>query len=177
MLDRDMLDRGMGDSVCLHSFADTGKGRDKDALQPVAVHEMAAAEAVFPINEDLAMPMQQSFRDGRFRNGCLHNAAGASRQAVDPSLERGMRRVVLFGMLLVIALPAARGHSPWFGALPLWLLGMPLASWWALHRFRLPRVMATVAAVSGSRRRGAGRAQARRRVPAPRRRQGMPHAA
>ncbi len=59
--------------------------------------------------------------------------------APDPSLERIMRRVALTGVLLVMALPMARMDSIWVGALPLWLIGMPLASWWALHHFRLPR--------------------------------------
>ena len=95
----------------------------------------------------------------------------------DPRLESCLRRAVLIGVLLVLAVPAARGQSLWFGALPLWLLGMPLASWWALHRFRLPLARATAAPGHGARRRRMGRAQARRRVPAPRRRQGMPHAA
>ncbi|MEO6365024.1 MAG: hypothetical protein ABIO38_03115 [Luteimonas sp.] len=31
-----------------------------------------------------------------------------------------------------------RGHNQWLGWLPLWVLGMPLVAWWALHRFRLP---------------------------------------
>lgn len=95
----------------------------------------------------------------------------------DPRLESGLRRAVLIGALLVLAVPSARGHSLWFGALPLWLVGMPLASWWALHRFRLPQAMTRTATGAGWRRRRAGRAQARRRVPAQRRRQGVPHAA
>ena len=58
---------------------------------------------------------------------------------VDPILERALRRVVLFGLLAVTLLPAARGTSAWLGWLPLWLLAMPATAWWALHRFRLPR--------------------------------------
>lgn len=42
------------------------------------------------------------------------------------------------GVALVLVWPAARGHSEWIGWLPLWLVGMPLAAWWALYRFRLP---------------------------------------
>ncbi len=60
-------------------------------------------------------------------------------QQPDPRLERAVRVTVLTGLLLVLALPIARGHSVWLGVLPLWLLGMPLVSWWALHRFALPR--------------------------------------
>ena len=78
----------------------------------------------------------------------------------DPRLERALRHCVAIGTLLVLVLPAARGDSPWFGALPLWLLAMPLVSWWALHRFRLPRAPH---ALPGTRRRRRGSAQARRR--------------
>lgn len=78
-----------------------------------------------------------------------------------------MRGVVVFGALLVIALPAARGSNDWFGALPLWLVGMPLASWWALHRFHLPRRLVSAnrqarSMQAGVKRRRAGRPQARR---------------
>lgn len=79
----------------------------------------------------------------------------------DPRLERALRRIVLTGAVLVLALPVARGHSLWFGALPLWLLGMPLASWWALHRFRLPQLLPPARPVAPRRRRSG--AQARRR--------------
>jgi hypothetical protein len=61
----------------------------------------------------------------------------------------------------VLALPIARGDSMWLGALPLWLIGMPLSSWWALHRFRLPRFQPTAMQVIKPRRRSS--AQARRR--------------
>ena len=33
------------------------------------------------------------------------------------------------------AAAAARGSSDWFGFLPLWLLGMPLAAWWSVSGF------------------------------------------
>jgi hypothetical protein len=42
----------------------------------------------------------------------------------------------------------------------LWLLAMPLVSWWALHRFRLPLPQH---ALPGARRRRRGSPQARRR--------------
>jgi hypothetical protein len=58
--------------------------------------------------------------------------------APDPRLEQLLRRTVLLAAAIVVCAPGARGDSVWFGALPLWLLGMPLLSWWALHRFRLP---------------------------------------
>lgn len=76
----------------------------------------------------------------------------------DRRLDRALRQLVLAGVAVVIAVPAARGTSPWFGALPLWLLAMPLLSWWALHRFHLPQLPT----VSPSRRRRHA-AQARRR--------------
>lgn len=81
--------------------------------------------------------------------------------AIDPRLERVMRRVILCGLLAVLLLPAARGSHAWLGWLPLWLLAMPLSAWWALHRFALPRW--PQAAVAGTRRRRRGQAQARRR--------------
>jgi len=77
----------------------------------------------------------------------------------DLRLDRALRRLVLAGMAVVVAVPAARETSLWFGALPLWLLAMPLLSWWALHRFRLPHLRQ--AAPPARRRRTA--AQARRR--------------
>ena len=87
--------------------------------------------------------------------------------APDPRLERALRRLVLFGALAVALLPMARGHSAWIGSLPLWLVAMPLSSWWALHRFRLPHPR-TRAGAAGRRRRGEAQAR-RRQVP---RRQG-----
>ena len=78
----------------------------------------------------------------------------------DPRLERVIRRMTLTGVLLVLALPIARGDSTWLGALPLWLIGMPLTSWWALHRFQLPRFGPSAMQVMKPRRRAA--AQARR---------------
>lgn len=49
-----------------------------------------------------------------------------------------LRQAVILAALAVLLLPAARGQSHWLGWTPLWLLGMPLVAWWALHRFRLP---------------------------------------
>ena len=72
----------------------------------------------------------------------------------DPRPERILRTAVILGALAVLLLPAARGISDWFGFLPLWLLGMPLAAWWSVSGFPLPRVAAAL-----PRRR---RAQARR---------------
>lgn len=92
----------------------------------------------------------------------------------DPRLERLMRRIVLVGVLLVLALPVARGHNAWLGAGPLWLLGMPLVAWWALHRFALPRV--PQAGTSGVRSRRRSGPQARRR-PTARARVRIAHAA
>lgn len=83
----------------------------------------------------------------------------------DPRLEQALRRVLLLGALLVLLLPAARGHSAWLGWGPLWLLAMPASAWWALHRFRLPR--RTGVRMSPVRPRRSG-PQARRRRPASR---------
>ena len=71
-------------------------------------------------------------------------------------LELFLRQLVLFGAALVVLIPAARGSSEWFGWLPLWLVGMPLAAWWSLRGFPVPAL-----AVRMPRRR---RAQASRRT-------------
>ena len=91
----------------------------------------------------------------------------------DPRLERLLRHAVVLAAVLVACTPGARGDSVWFGPLPLWLVGLPLLSWWALHRFRLP-TRALAAVLPRHRRRGA--AQARRRT-ATRRPWRLPHAA
>ena len=52
---------------------------------------------------------------------------------------RCVRHIVLAGLTLVLVWPDARGSSEWLGWLPLWLVGMPLAAWWAVLRFPLPR--------------------------------------
>lgn len=127
------------------------------------------------------MMLNRMISSGMISSGMISpHAASPGRNleiAPDPRLEYCLRRAVLIGAMLVLAVPAARGQNLWFGAMPLWLLGMPLASWWALHRFRLPRARVAAAAGPGVRRRHAGRPQARRRVSDPRRRQGIPHAA
>ncbi|HZH44849.1 MAG TPA: hypothetical protein VEY50_12280 [Lysobacter sp.] len=58
---------------------------------------------------------------------------------LDPRLDAALRYACALGLLLVTLLPAARAVHPVFGWLPLWLAAMPLAAWWALHGFRLPR--------------------------------------
>lgn len=85
--------------------------------------------------------------------------------AADPRLERGLRTLLIAGLVLVLLLPAARGHSDWLGWMPLWLVGMPAMAWWSLHRFRLPSRSHTARGSVLPRRRRTG-AQARRR-PAP----------
>ena len=70
-------------------------------------------------------------------------------------LDAVLRHAVILGTLAILFIPAARGGSEWFGWLPLWLVGMPLAAWWSLRGFPLPEV--------------AVRMPRRRRVQAPRR--------
>ena len=78
-------------------------------------------------------------------------------------LDALLRQAVTLGTLAVLLIPAARGSSEWFGWLPLWLVGMPLAAWWALYRFRLP------VALSQRRQRNARRERPQaRRLPRPR---------
>ena len=90
----------------------------------------------------------------------MHLPAQDASALPDPRLEHALRQCIAIGLLLVLVLPAARGASTWFGALPMWLVAMPLVSWWALHRFRLPR---RPRVLPESRRRRRGTAQARRR--------------
>jgi hypothetical protein len=82
--------------------------------------------------------------------------------AFDPRLDQILRRLIAWGVLAVLLLPAARGTSAWLGWMPLWLVAMPLASWWALHRFRLPGRIRDEAKTPAPRRRRRGM-QARRR--------------
>lgn len=86
--------------------------------------------------------------------------------APDPRLARALHGIVAAGAVLVLALPAARGYNAWLGALPLWLLAMPLASLWALHGFRLPRWQRAPAGSARPRRRRAPQARRRRQYPA-----------
>jgi hypothetical protein len=87
----------------------------------------------------------------------------------DRRLVGALRRILVIGACLVLAVPAARGHSQWLGALPLWLVAMPMASLWALQGCPLPRrrtaAEATAQAGSGRRRRGP-QARRRRQYPA-----------
>ena len=89
----------------------------------------------------------------------------------DPRLAAALRHILLAGIALVLVVPAARGQSHWLGALPLWLVAMPAASLWALHRFPLPRMLRRPAggmatASAGARRRRGPQARRRRQYPA-----------
>ena len=55
------------------------------------------------------------------------------------NLDAVLRHAVILGTLAVLLVPAARGSSEWLGWLPLWLVAMPLAAWWSLRGFPLPR--------------------------------------
>lgn len=90
--------------------------------------------------------------------------AGAVTAPVDPRLDELLRGAVVLGAALVLLLPAARGFHATLGWLPLWLLGMPLAAWWALHRFRLPRRAVDAASPRAAARPARRAPQARRRA-------------
>lgn len=90
----------------------------------------------------------------------IANPPSRSAPAVDPRLDSALKQAVLIGIIAVLAIPAARGYSTWLGWVPLWLLGMPLVAWWALHRFRLPHRPAATARPIRRR----PRMQARRRL-------------
>lgn len=72
-------------------------------------------------------------------------------ERADPRLLRVVPQLALAGLAVVLVWPAARGSSAW-------LVGMPLAAWWALLRCPLPTLVAL-----RSLRRDHG--QARRRSP------------
>lgn len=59
------------------------------------------------------------------------------RPAPDPRLTAGLLHWLACGVLLVLALPAARGASGWFGSLPFWLVLAPLAALLTHHRHAL----------------------------------------
>lgn len=81
-------------------------------------------------------------------------------------LEDLPRYALAIGAALVLLLPAARGFSPTFGWLPLWLLAMPAAAWWALRGFRLPMRPASEPMAVARRRRAGPQARRRGRSPA-----------
>jgi hypothetical protein len=92
------------------------------------------------------------------------------RPAADPLLARldeALRALVAIGIVLVLLLPAARGHHALLGWWPLWLVAMPACAWWALHRFPVP-----VEATAGVRRLLPARRAPRRAAQAHRRRRG-----
>ena len=92
----------------------------------------------------------------------------------DPRLVALLRQVLFAGIALVLVIPAARGHSQWLGAWPLWLVAMPAASLWALHRFPLPGVHARGAGAHAAH--ASPAARPRRRGPQARRRRQYPAA-
>lgn len=98
--------------------------------------------------------------------------APANAPRPDPRLVAVLRQVLFAGIALVLVIPAARGHSQWFGAWPLWLVAMPAASLWALHRFPLPGLRGRVAGAAATQ----AFARARRRGPQARRRRQYPAA-
>jgi len=89
--------------------------------------------------------------------------------------------VLFLSIVALVSLPQLRGISQAFGLLPLWLLGMPLASLLALSVARVVDAglldrRSPVPSVA-SRRRDAGGMQARRWAVAPPRRRGLARAA
>jgi len=95
-----------------------------------------------------------------------------------PPLAAWLLGALFLGAIAMLSLPAARADSAVLGWMPMWLLGMPLASLVALSaarlHLRLPRRRMPDSSPA-MRRRRPGTTQARRR-PAPARRK-LPHAA
>lgn len=53
--------------------------------------------------------------------------------------ELALRRTLVFGLILVVAVPQVRVTTDWLGYLPMWLVGMPAVMLWALHGFAVPK--------------------------------------
>jgi len=84
-------------------------------------------------------------------------------RAPSPLLDETLCTAAAVGPALVVLWPGARGISA-AGVLPMWLVGMPMLAWWALHGFALPARRPMAVAVEGTGRPGnrRGPAQARR---------------
>lgn len=54
------------------------------------------------------------------------------------SLRRVLRELSVFGGIVVLLVPSARGHDEWLGWWPLWLALMPASAWWAASGMPLP---------------------------------------
>lgn len=94
-----------------------------------------------------------------------HSTRRSEPDAPPHPLESHLRLTLGLGVALVVLLPMARGSSEWLGWMPMWLVGMPAAALWALHRFRLPsRLRAGKASLQAASRRRRPGAQARRRA-------------
>ena len=96
----------------------------------------------------------------------------AATAGFDPRLVQCLLGALFLGAIAVLSLPAARAESAALGWMPLWLLGMPLASLAALVAtrasglLRLPR-RRMLDSSPAMRRRRPGTVQARRRAVTP----------
>ncbi|MFT3754567.1 MAG: hypothetical protein QM769_01240 [Pseudoxanthomonas sp.] len=87
----------------------------------------------------------------------MHRPVPTRQAATHLQLDRWLRQAILVGAVMSLLLP---WRSDWLGLTAMWLVGMPLSAWWALHHFRLPQLRR----VEAVRRRRPGM-QARRRKP------------
>jgi hypothetical protein len=55
----------------------------------------------------------------------------------DPRLSRALWQCLSIGMLLCLCLPPLRGHNPWLGWMPFWLVLYPGLALLLVHRQRL----------------------------------------
>ncbi len=59
----------------------------------------------------------------------FHAAPNRSTPSSPPQIAQYIAQIWLaLGVLSVVCIPALRGRSEWIGALPFWLIGMPLAN-------------------------------------------------
>lgn len=87
-----------------------------------------------------------------------------ARDSTASLLDEALGHALAIGIAAVLLIPAARGVSPSFGWLPLWLLGMPLAALAARRLLRFANGTQFTFPLSRARPRRPMQAQARRRV-------------
>lgn len=94
----------------------------------------------------------------------LDHSLDIARDSTALLIDEILRHALAMGIAAVVLIPAARGVSPTFGWLPLWLLGMPLAALAVRRLLCLSNATQFTFPRSRSRPRRPMQAQARRRA-------------
>ncbi len=92
----------------------------------------------------------------------MRQADSALSHDFSPAVDAALRYALAIGAALVLLVPGARGFDETLGWMPLWLLAMPAAAWWAARGFPLPSRAAAQAVPR--RRRSSPQARRRRRA-------------